>query len=62
MGDPTSANVPALEEVNPGIGSCELRSSAKRSAVGERQIFPVQINSTCRTDSDDFFVMWTGSV
>ena len=48
IGSPTKAPVPALDTANGIDGPSRARSrcASRRSAVGDRQMFPVQTNST----------------
>lgn len=48
---PITARVPALDTVNLGTRSRSAEAWASRSAVGDRQMFPVQMNKRCRADS-----------
>ena len=44
------ARVPALDALKLGTSSRAPYATASRSAVGERQMFPVQMKSMCRAD------------
>ncbi|SEH46337.1 hypothetical protein SAMN04489835_0084 [Mycolicibacterium rutilum] len=56
MGCPTSACVPALDTSSCLIPDLPAYASIRRSAIGERQMFPVQTNSTCIADSSKPFL------
>ena len=47
-GWPITACKPALDAVKSGISNWRFNATASRSAVGERQMFPVQMNRICR--------------
>jgi hypothetical protein len=51
IGCPTSARVPALDAFKSGSWCRAPYAAASRSAMGERQMFPVQTNNTCRAVS-----------
>lgn len=42
-----TAFVPALDAVKSAIPNSDAYAVAKRSAVGDRQMFPVQTNRIC---------------
>ena len=48
IGCATTARVPALDVLSSGTRRRAEYASASRSAIGERQMFPVQTNKTCR--------------
>lgn len=50
IGFPSTARVPALDAVNSASLRCAANAQVKRSAVGERQMFPVQTNRICSSE------------
>jgi hypothetical protein len=51
IGCATTARVPALDALKSGTCKRAPYATARRSAVGDRQMFPVQTNNMCRVDS-----------